>query len=89
MTPGEITEEASWHRLLFEAFREMYAVQDFQLVLCADVWDRLGGYAVESLKRAVAAEKAENRLDSMHTEPLVVYNPRGSPKWARTVGMLL
>jgi hypothetical protein len=77
MTPAKMNEEALWHRLLFETFKAMHAVQDFRLVLCADVWDRLGGYAVEALKRAVATEKAENRLDFMHTEPSVIYGPSG------------
>ena len=59
MTPAERAEEASRHCRLFEAFREMYEVRrDFQLVLCAEVWDYVGKYAARVLEQAVAAENA-------------------------------
>ena len=78
MTPADRAREASWHRGQFEVFRQMYEVRDFQLMLCADVWDRIGEYAVGVLKRAIAAEKVAKRLDYLPSEPLVVYSPRGS-----------
>ena len=77
ITPAEKAEEASRHRRLFEAFQEMYKVRrDFQLVLCAEVWDYVGKYAVRVLEQAVATENAEARLDY---EPLVVRSPQGFP----------
>lgn len=70
--------ESASHRAAFKAFREMYTVRDFRLSLCAEVWDRVGDYAVGVLKRAVAVEGAEKRLDYLPLEPTVVYIPRGS-----------
>ena len=58
----------------------MHAVRDFRLVLCANVWDRLGEYTVGVLKEAVMAERAAKRLDYLPLEPLVVYIPRGRPE---------
>jgi hypothetical protein len=80
MTPADRAKEASWHRSQFGLFREMYAVRGFRLVLCADVWDAVGEYAVGVLKRAVAVEKAKKRLDYLPSEPLVIYDPKGSWK---------
>ena len=77
LMPDEIAEEASWHRQMFEVFRGMHAVRDFQLVLCADVWDPVGEYTIEALKQAIVAEAAANRLDYLPSKPLVVYSPRG------------
>ena len=68
MTPAERADEASWHRNLFKVFHEMYAVRGFQLVLCADVWDRVGEYTKGVLKEAVAVERAAKRLDYLSPE---------------------
>jgi len=78
MTPANRAREASWHRGQFEAFRQIHEVRNFQLMLCADVWDRVGEYVVGVLKRAIAAEKAAKRLDYLPSEPSVIYSPRGS-----------
>jgi hypothetical protein len=78
ITPEESAREESWHRGLFDVFREMHTVRDFRLTLCAEVWDCVGEYAVQVLKRAVAVEKAANRLDYFSSEPMVVLSPRGS-----------
>jgi hypothetical protein len=78
MTPAEEEKEASWHHRRFEVLREMYAVRQFRLVLCIEVWDRVGEYAMGALKRAVAAEKVANRLDYLPSEPMIVYRPQGS-----------
>ena len=58
-------------------FREAHKVQNFRLVLCADVCDCMGEYSVQELENAVAAEKASGGFDSIFTEPLVTYSPRG------------
>ena len=50
MTPAQSTKQDLWHRGLFEAFHEMHTVRDFRSVLCVDVWDRMGEYAVEVVK---------------------------------------
>ena len=69
MTPVQSAEEASWHRRLFKVFREMYAVrQDFQLVLCAEVWEPVGGYTMGVLKQAVAAEVGNKRSGCLPSE---------------------
>jgi len=61
MAPADRAMEASWHRGQFGVFCQMYEVRDFQLVLRADVWDRVGEYAMGVLKRAIVAENAEKR----------------------------
>ena len=76
MTLDQRRIEALWHRGLFKVFHEMHAVRDFRLVLCADVWDRVGEYTVGVLKQAVAAERAAKRLDYLPLEPLAVYVPQ-------------
>lgn len=78
MTPDERATDDLWHRRLFQVFRDMHTVRNFRLVLCADVWDRVGEYTVEVLKRAVATEEAAKRLDYLSSEPMVVCSPRGS-----------
>jgi hypothetical protein len=78
MSSAEEAEEALWHQRRFEVLREMYAVRQFRLVLCVEVWDLVGEYAMRALKRAIAVEKAANRFDYLPSEPMVVYIPRGS-----------
>ena len=78
MAPGESEMEASWHHALFEVFCEMHTVWGFRLTLCADVWDRVGVYAIQILKRAVAVEKAARVFDYLPSEPMVVYSPQES-----------
>lgn len=56
----------------------MHHYRNFQLVLCADVWDGAGDYAVRSLEQAVAVEKAKGGFNGALPEPLVIYRPRGS-----------
>jgi hypothetical protein len=62
----------------FEVFQMMRKVRDFQLVLCAEAWDRVGEYTIGVLKEAVAAEKVKRRFDDTYREPLVTYSPRRS-----------
>ena len=86
MSPDEMVEDALWHRRRFEVFREMRKVRDFQLVLCADVWDRIGWFSVRVLEDAVAAEKARGGFDRFFSEPMVVFSPRASsPEMAEGV----
>ena len=54
------------HHWQFEMFREAHKVQDFQLVLCADVCDCMIIYSVRELENApVAAEKASGGFDTV------------------------
>ena len=48
------------------------------MVLCADVWHRVGEYSVQVLMEAVAAEKANGGFDIFFPEPSVIYRPRES-----------
>ena len=65
-------EVVAYNRRLFVLFRrEMHKARNLKLVLCADVWDYLVEHAVRELKLAVAAEKAEGRLDDFPSEALV------------------
>jgi len=43
MSQAERAREVSRHHERFELFHEMHKIRDFQLVLCVDVWDRVGG----------------------------------------------
>ena len=64
-----------WYHNQFEAFRKMQKVRDFQLVLCADVWERVGEDVVRALKRAISAEKAKGEFNGPFSEPVLIYNP--------------
>ena len=72
-------DEASEHRRRFELLREVHGVRNFGLVLCANVWDPVGEYAVRRLKEAVAAAKAEKVFDRHFPAPWVTCNPRWDP----------
>ena len=50
-------------------------MRDFQLILCADIWDPVGEYAVRMLKEAVAEERAKGGFNVFLSEPLVIYRP--------------
>ena len=76
MSKADIAEEASWYHRQLELFREMHKVRGFQLVLCADVWDRMVECAVRVLKQAVAVEKARGGFGDLSSEPLVICTPR-------------
>jgi len=73
-TLDESNKEELWHRELFKVFLEMCTLRDFQLVLCADVSDRVGECAIQVLKQAVARE----RLNRPLLEALVICSLRGS-----------
>ena len=71
---GRRKKEYLWHRELFNVFREMYTLRNFRLVLCADVWDRVGEYAMRVLEQAVVREG----FNFLPPETLVIYSPRGT-----------
>ena len=73
--PEEEAEEILSHQQRFEVFRAMRNVQDFQLVLCACVWDYMGEYSVRRLKQVLAEEKVKMGRDHISPEPLVVRGP--------------
>lgn len=90
-SPAQRAKEASLHERQLKLFRAIRKVRDFQLVLCADVWDGVKGYTTLVLKRAVAGEKAKVGFDGIFPELLVVYSPRGSRQdsgeyWAGSPG---
>jgi len=62
----------------FAALREMNKVRTFQVVLCADVWDRVVVDAVRALEQAVAEERTKAGFGDFSSEPLVIYRLRGS-----------
>jgi hypothetical protein len=78
MSETERAEEASRHNRQFDVFRGAQKVRDFRLVLCADVWERLGEYAVQVLKQVVEVEKAKGVFDNFSSEPVVIYSPRAA-----------
>ena len=75
MSQAELAREAKLHLARFGMYRAMHEVRDFRLVLCADVWDGVGEYAVRMLKEAVVAEKVARGFDTF-PEPEVTYSPR-------------
>ena len=75
---GEVAREAERHAKRFEFFRRLRRSQDFLLVLCVDVWEGAGDYALRSLEEAVAEERAKKRFNIFFPEPLVIYRPRRS-----------
>ena len=72
---AETPAEASRHRRIFEVFREVRKVRDFQLVLCAEVPGPVRECSVEALKHAIAVEEARNGFDDFFPKPLVTYHP--------------
>jgi len=56
----------------------MNRVRAFQVVLCADVWDRVVVNAVQALEEAVVEQLGVVGFGGVFSEPLVVYRPRGS-----------
>ncbi|KAF9642465.1 hypothetical protein BDM02DRAFT_3264464 [Thelephora ganbajun] len=77
-SPAGAAREDSRHHQRFKALRRVHRIREFELVLCADVWDGVGEYSVEKLKRAVAVEKARGTFDNIFQEPSVIYSPRES-----------
>ena len=75
LSPAEAAEELLSHHRRFEVFRAMRHVRDFQLVLCACVWDDVGEYSVRKLKQVLAEERAKMGCDHISPEPLVVRGP--------------
>ena len=78
MSSAEKAMETSWNGHRSEAFRRMHKVRDFQVVLCADVWEGVGEYSVRSLNEVVAAEKARRGFDTGFPKPVVIYRSRAS-----------
>jgi len=78
MTGEEVTREARQHAKRFGVFRSMHRERDFQLVLCVDVWEGTGDYALGLLEEAVAVEKKRVGFNRVSPEPLVVFRPRNS-----------
>jgi hypothetical protein len=78
LSEAEEAKEALWYHRQFEVFREMRKGRDFRLTLCAHVWDRVRGYALQVLHRAIAEEEARRGFDDVFSKPLLIYSPRGS-----------
>jgi hypothetical protein len=64
------------HPERFRLLREMHQVRKFRLVLCADVLERLAGYALELLEWIVESERKEGGLDCFRREPLIISERR-------------
>jgi len=75
---AERAKEISRHRRLLKVFRKAHKVRNFQLMLCAMVWDPVGEYSVGILKEAVAEETASGGFDGFSSEPFVTYSPQRS-----------
>jgi len=73
--PKTRKDNALFYQKQFGVFREMHRVRDFSLVLCADVFDSVVGYAIGTLERHAKAEKVKGGLDHLR-EPLVISERR-------------
>ena len=58
---------------------EMRGIQDFKLVLCADVWGFLADHAVRELELALEVEWVEGESAGVPPRPLVTCTPRAFP----------
>jgi hypothetical protein len=76
LSPAGTAKEAAAHPRRFKAFRAMYNIRSFQLVLCAHVRHDMGEYSVRRLKHVIAVEKAKMRYGFIFPEPLVFHSPR-------------
>ena len=83
MSQAERAREASRHLRQFGVLRELHKVRDFQLLLCADVWDRVGEYSVKVLKEAVEAGGVKGTFDGFSPKPMVIHSPRVAPAGVR------
>jgi len=66
------------HHKHFSALHRMNRVRPFQVVLCADVWDRVVADAVQALEQAIFEEQAKVGFGAFSSEPLVISRLRGS-----------
>lgn len=73
-----MTREAQQRAKRFDFFRRLRISKDFQLVLCVDVWEGAGDYALELLEEEVAEEGAKRVFNRVFPEPLAIYRPRRS-----------
>lgn len=74
------------HSKLFTAFREMYRVRDFQLVLCADTHVRAQRYSMDLLNSVVEEKRKEEEFASSLSKVSVIFDRR-SPRiryWGST-----
>jgi len=76
MSEADREKEALWRNRRFKVLREVHKVRGFQLVLCAEVWDPVGGYSVRMLEGVVADERAKGGFDDFRLEPFVIYCPQ-------------
>ena len=67
------------HQHRFKVLREMHKAREFQLVLCADVFDHIVKCAMEMLERLVNAERVRGGWDYLLYEPSIIAERR-SPR---------
>jgi hypothetical protein len=78
MSQDERAKEVLWQCKRLEVLREVHKARNFQLVLCAHVWNRVVEYSVGVLEEAVAAEKVDGGIGDIFSESLVTCIPQGS-----------
>ena len=78
ITEDKRVEQISRFLRMFETFREVHEVREFQSVLCANVWALVEEYTVGVLNKAIAAGKASGMFDDTFSEPLVTRCLEGS-----------
>lgn len=64
------------HKRQFAVFREMHSARDFRLVLCADVYDCMVDYAVQTLEHNVNSTEVTGGLEYLLYEPLIISERR-------------
>ena len=72
-TPGKAALRFQHH---FRVFRDMHETREFRLVLCADVFDCMVEYGVETLDLIVEVEEVMGGLDYLLQKPLTISERR-------------
>ena len=63
-------------RQTLKVFREMHSVRDFRLILCADVFDCVGGGAIYILEGIVREDEANGGLNHPAHKPMIISERR-------------
>jgi len=76
MSPSERAAEALAHLERFKVFSEIYAVRQFQLVLCVDAFNLAVEDTMRVLESAVEAERMNGGFNYLSCEPLIISEMR-------------
>ena len=64
------------HKQQFKVFREVHDARDFRLVLCADVYDCMVDFAIQTLEHNVYSTEVNGGLEYLLYAPLIISERR-------------